>query len=371
MPHYTIDESPTTKGLQFVTRIHRMRVLGTLLCALPVASVLWDRSAAAAYWVFVLLNALVWPQIALIAGRRAKDPIKCEFRSMVMDSAFGGAWIAAMALSAAPTAAFLSLLTADKIAAGGWRLASKSTLALAGTFVIVWALLGFPFQPRPSARTLLACLPFMFIYTATLSLLTHRLSGRIRRQNRELRRLTRIDPVMQVPNRPHFEAVAARELSRFHRSGRPASMLLIDVDRFKVINDRYGHVMGDVVLKRVATILRETVRDVDVPARYGGDEFAILLVDTDGPRAMEIAERLRQQVEQEVFADAPGLTCTLSIGVAEAVRDYATLDSWVRATDAALYRAKAAGRNCIDLVREEPWSDRRLLDAERPSRARA
>lgn len=371
MPHYTIDESPGTKGLQFVTRIHRMRVLGTLLCTLPIASVLLERAAPAAYWVLLALNALIWPQIALLAGRRAQDPIKCEFRSLVMDSAFGGAWIAAMALSAAPTAVFISLLTADKIAAGGWRLASRSTVALIAGFAIAWAILGFPFRPTSSARTLLACLPFMFIYTATLSLLTHRLSDRIRRQNRELRRLTRIDPVMQVPNRPHFEAIAARELSRFHRSGRPASMLLIDVDRFKVVNDRHGHVMGDVVLKRVAAILRETVRDVDLPARYGGDEFAVLLVDTDGPRAMEIAERLRQQVAQQVFAAEPGLTCSLSIGVAEAVPDYTTLDAWVQATDAALYRAKAAGRNRVDLAHEEPWSDHRLLEGQHGNRARA
>jgi diguanylate cyclase len=371
MPHYTIDEDLRDRSLQFVTRIHCMRVLGTLLCTLPIASVLLERSAPAFHWVLLGLNALIWPQLALRVGRSARDPQAAEFRSLVMDSAFGGAWIAVMAVNAAPAGVFVTLLTADKIAAGGLRLLGRSTVALVAGFAIAWTLLGFPFQPLPSTRTLLACLPFMFIYTVALSTLTYRLRGQVMAQNRELHRLARTDPVMQLPNRPHFEAIAALELSRFHRSGRAASMLLIDVDRFKVVNDRHGHGTGDIVLKRIAAILRATVRDVDLPARYGGDEFAVLLVDTDTPRAMDIAERLRQEVAQQIDAIKPGLSCSLSIGVAEASLDYATLDAWVHATDAALYRAKAAGRNRAVFVGHQPWLERKLPDVGYASRAMA
>jgi diguanylate cyclase len=110
--------------------------------------------------------------------------------------------------------------------------------------------------------------------------------------------------------------------------------------------------MGDMVLQRIAAVLRETVRDVDLPARYGGDEFAVLLVDTNAARAMDIAERLRLEVARQIAALRPGLACSLSIGVAQAVKEYTTLDAWVRATDAALYRAKAAGRNRVDSASE-------------------
>jgi diguanylate cyclase len=354
---YRIDEEGSRpNGLRFVLRIHRMRMLGTFLCMLPIASVLLERSSPAPLWILLALNAFVWPQLALWAGRRARDPVATEFRSLVLDSAFGGAWVAAMAVSAAPAAVFVTLLTADKIAAGGWRLLVRSTGALLAGFAITWLLLDLPFQPQASSRTLLACLPFMLLYTVALSSLTHRLRGQIVVQNRELQRLARMDPVMQVPNRPHFEAVAALELSRFHRSGRPASMLLIDVDHFKAINDRHGHGVGDMVLKRIASVLRETVRDIDLPARYGGDEFAVVLVDTHPQIAVAIAERIRQGVAQQVIAGQPGLAVSLSIGVAGASRHHPRLDAWVQATDAALYRAKAAGRNQVCLARAEPGS---------------
>lgn len=348
MPHTSAAKHLRSGNLQFVTRIHRMRMLGTVLCMLPIASVLAERSASAPYWILLALNVLAWPQLALWTARRARDPVTAEFRNLTLDSAFGGAWIASMAVSAAPAAVFVTMLTADKIVAGGWRLLGRSTAALLAGFAIAWALLGFPFEPMPSPRTLLASAPFMFVYAVALSVLTYRQGRRILEQNKELARLNRTDPVMQLPNRPHFEAVATLELTRFHRFGRPASILLLDVDHFKAINDRYGHGMGDVVLKRIAGLLRDNVRDIDLPARYGGDEFAILLVDTDTASANIVAERIRRQATQQGFDAEPGLGCSLSIGTAEISRDYTTLEAWVRAADAALYRAKAAGRDRVD-----------------------
>ncbi len=355
---YNIVEDIRPRGLRFVSRIHRMRMLGTLLCALPIASVLLERAAPAPYWMLLFANALVWPQLALWLGRRARDPVATEMRSLVMDSAFGGAWIAATAVSAGPAAVFVTLLTADKIAAGGPRLLVRSTLALLAGFSLTWPLLGMPVQPATSSRTLLACLPFMFVYTVALSMLTYRLRGQVLLRNRELSLMARMDPVMQVPNRPHFEAVATLELTRFHRSARAASLLLIDVDRFKAINDQFGHGTGDLVLKRVAATLRETVRDVDVPARYGGDEFAVLLVDTGQTQALVVAERLREAVARQTFIGKPGLGCSLSIGVAEAARSHTCMDSWVQAADDALYRAKEGGRNRVEAARIDPRGDR-------------
>lgn len=362
MSHYTQHQDPRRRGLRFVTRIHRMRMLGCALCTLPIGSVLQEGAAPVWAWGLLAINAFLWPQLALWLGRRSKDPVATEFRSLMLDSAFGGAWIAAMGVSAGPAAVFVTLLTADKIAAGGWRLATRSTLALLAGFAAAWMVLGFPFEPASSPRTLLACVPFMSVYTVALSTLTYRLREQVVRQNRELQLLARMDPVMQVANRPHFEAVAALELSRFHRSGRRAAMLLVDVDRFKVVNDRHGHGMGDAVLKRVAAILREEVCEVDLAARYGGDEFAVLLVDSDTPRALQVAERIRLRVAEQQFADGPDLAVSLSIGVAETIGDHATLDAWVQAADTALYRAKAAGRNQVCAAPVPPSHGRSVED---------
>ena len=347
MTEYSNTQRNRRRKLRFVRRIHGMRMLGTALCALPVGSVLAEREASLAVWILVGINALLWPQIAHCISTRARNPVAAQLRCLGLDSAFSGMWIAFMAVSAAPTALFVTMATADKIAAGGWRLLGRSSVALACGFLLTWALLGFPFQPLTSQRTLLLSIPFLLVYTVVLSMVTHSLGSRIAEQKRELQRLNRTDPTVQLPNRPHLEEVAASELARFHRSGRPATLLLLDVDRFKTINDRYGHGMGDVVLKRIAAILRRSVRSIDLPARYGGDEFAVLLVDTDSAKAAQVAERIRSEAERQVFDAEPGLRCSLSIGVASATAHDATLDSWVRAADAALYRAKAAGRNRV------------------------
>lgn len=111
----------------------------------------------------------------------------------------------------------------------------------------------------------------------------------------------------------------------------------------------------------MAALLKDAVREVDLPARYGGDEFAVLLVETDAMRAQAVAERIREQVMQESFRGTPGLACTLSIGVAEASRNYRALDAWVQAADAALYSAKAAGRNRVCLAPQDAGSTTRRL----------
>jgi len=347
MPESPQIQQQRIRGRRFALRIHGMRMLGTALCALPIASLLAERSAPLWIWVALGLNVIVWPRLAYVASDRAADPVAVQLRCLVVDSAATGFWVAVMGLCVAPTALMVSIATADKIAAGGWPLLRRSTAALLGTFLVTWALLGFPLQPTASMRTLLLTIPFLFVYLMALSMVMHSQAARISEQKRELERLSRTDPVVQIANRRHFEELAAVELSRFHRSGRHAALLLIDVDRFKAINDRHGHAIGDMVLKRVATLLRNHARDTDVPARYGGDEFAMVLADTDTARGLRVAERIRMEVEQQVYDAAPQLRSTLSIGVAEANALDHDLDAWLRSADAALYRAKAAGRNRV------------------------
>ncbi|MCI0753357.1 PleD family two-component system response regulator [Teichococcus vastitatis] len=143
-----------------------------------------------------------------------------------------------------------------------------------------------------------------------------------------------------------------RHLEGLLRSGRPA-MLLMDVDRFKAVNDTYGHTVGDVVLREVASRIRQDMRAVDVVARFGGEEFVVAMADVSQEEALQAAERLRQIVEREVIATGHGdmLHISVSIGVALA-QPGETLSSLTRAADGALYRAKAAGRNRVEMADE-------------------
>jgi diguanylate cyclase (GGDEF)-like protein len=169
--------------------------------------------------------------------------------------------------------------------------------------------------------------------------------------SRRLRTMAMTDELTRLPNRRHLLAVAHERLADAKRSNRPVSILALDVDHFKRINDTFGHEAGDVVLRRVAQTCRAALRHDDVIGRTGGEEFIVVLPHADAGRAMEIAERLRAAVEGLDWAEVdPALRVTVSVGVAErapADDDFAALS---RRADDSLYRAKERGRNRVDLA---------------------
>jgi diguanylate cyclase (GGDEF)-like protein len=149
-------------------------------------------------------------------------------------------------------------------------------------------------------------------------------------------------------NRRHFDELARAEWARFQRYGRPLSLLLLDIDKFKSINDRFGHDAGDLVLKAVAHICQTTKRQSDVAARTGGEEFALLLPETDEATAVVAAERLRKAIQIHTRA-LPGenLKVTVSIGVAGAALGMPVFEAMLKRADEALYEAKRSGRNRV------------------------
>lgn len=165
----------------------------------------------------------------------------------------------------------------------------------------------------------------------------------------KLRQMATIDELTGTYNRRHFESELQRRLSEARRYKHPFSLLLADVDNFKAINDSQGHQQGDAVLKAVAHTLKSRLRTTDILARYGGDEFAVILLGAERAVAMRVAEELRDVVEQE-WADArmsAQLAPTLSIGVAVFPADGDDKNTLVARADERLYVAKRAGRNRV------------------------
>jgi diguanylate cyclase (GGDEF)-like protein len=160
-------------------------------------------------------------------------------------------------------------------------------------------------------------------------------------------RVAMVDGLTGLPNRRSLDDTFARQLTRTLRAQQPASLLMIDVDLFKRLNDQYGHLTGDAVLRRVAQTLRNQVRPQDLLARYGGEEFSLLLPNTEADAALAIAERLRQATARAGEDEADPLPfASVSIGVATA-RGPISLSELMSQSDAALYRAKQAGRNRV------------------------
>ena len=164
----------------------------------------------------------------------------------------------------------------------------------------------------------------------------------------EIRRLATVDPLTGVSNRRHFLQLMQIELERFRRSGRVAALLMIDLDSFKRINDVYGHVAGDGVLRHFAGLIGSNLRKPDVFGRLGGEEFAVLLPETRLAGAMELAARLCGIVAATpASVDERTIGFTTSIGVTEFQPGESAAEPVLARADAALYRAKQAGRNKV------------------------
>lgn len=176
----------------------------------------------------------------------------------------------------------------------------------------------------------------------TLLIYALRVDEEVRAQ-RSLERRASTDPLTALSNREVFERTLSGEFARARRYGRPLSLLMLDVDDFKKINDTRGHRAGDGVLQHLGQILRGGVRECDVAARYGGEEFAAILPETPARGAMEVAERIRAAV-----AESAEMGVTVSVGVVTIDDTMAGPDALVDAADRAMYRAKLLGKNrCV------------------------
>ena len=171
----------------------------------------------------------------------------------------------------------------------------------------------------------------------------------------KLRNIGLKDILTGINNRRYFDERLPEEISRSQRYKKPLSCLFIDVDHFKQFNDNYGHASGDMVLKQVAHKIGQALRATDVLGRYGGEEFAVLLIETDAANACEVAERIRESIQNHcIELEGKSLQITVSIGVSGSQQPVAINqsvkaigESLVAAADGALYKAKQAGRNCI------------------------
>jgi diguanylate cyclase (GGDEF)-like protein len=167
----------------------------------------------------------------------------------------------------------------------------------------------------------------------------------------EFEHMATFDSLTGALNRRVLQLAGEQELLRWQRHEHPFAVLMLDIDHFKQINDRHGHLVGDQVLKRLASTLRQPLRKTDLLARYGGEEFLVLLPVTDGATALDLGERVRAAA-QTMVTDTAGCSCTVSVGVSAVSKADTTFDQLLARADMALYQAKHAGRNRVVMVNE-------------------
>ncbi|PPK36374.1 GGDEF domain-containing protein [Pseudomonas laurylsulfatiphila] len=192
---------------------------------------------------------------------------------------------------------------------------------------------------------LLICLLVTLIVLALLNQVIKRFQDKIQAQ-------ATLDSLTELPNRRGFDLLAVQAMQEARREPKPLTALLLDLDRFKVLNDTYGHLAGDQVLNGFAQDLKSCLRHSDIVCRWGGEEFIVLLKDTDGETGRIIAEKIRQYVEQQSYTyNGQILRVTVSIGLTTLQPDD-TLHSLLSRADHAMYRAKQSGRNrtCVEMA---------------------
>lgn len=328
-------------------RVYPARVLGLGLGMCCVAGVLAGLRPPAWVWGALIAHGLAWPHLAYWRARRARRPRRAEYANMIVDSGACGFWIPLMHFNLLPSVLVFAMLGLNSIALGGRMLLLRSLAAHVGGIALGAWVGGIQFAPATGMRELLACLPLLVLYPQLIGGIAYRLARQLDADRRRLLNLSRIDPLTGLWNRAYWFERAAIEFTRCRRHGVSGVMVLADIDHFKRVNDRYGHGAGDAVLGGIAGVLHPELRSGDLLCRYGGEEFAMVLPDTDNAGALVILERLRGIIAETDFAPVFPEALTMSFGVAEWNRALTDPPAWIEAADSALYAAKRRGRNRV------------------------
>ncbi|WP_448090580.1 diguanylate cyclase [Pseudomonas azerbaijanoccidentalis] len=342
------------KGFSLARRLYTSRTLGLALGLLCVSVAMYPLNPAPWVWGLMLFNGLLWPHLAFQWARRAKRPYHAEHRNLLIDAFLGGFWVVAMQFNPLPSATTISMMAMNNVAIGGMRFLLAGTAAQILGVGVGWLIFRPFFIPETSQIQLYACLPLMCFYPLALGWICYRQAYTLGRQKRELLALSRTDSLTGLLNHGAWKDQLEVEFQRCQRQQQGGAIALIDIDHFKSINDTYGHVAGDIVLRQLSKMLKQNLRATDVAGRYGGDEFCVILPDLPLNRAAAAMEALRDRFATLGYEQNPALKVSLSIGLAAFNPRHTDATLWLNDADQALYGAKSTGRNRVICSDERP-----------------
>lgn len=338
------------KGLPLALRLYKSRLLGLTLGFVCVAFGMYPLNPSLWVWAWMLVNAFAWPHLAFQCSLRSANTLRSERRSLLFDSFCGGFWVGAMHFNPLPSVTTLSMMSMNNVAIGGPRFLFAGWVAQALGLGTALLLFTPGFIAVTNQAQLYACLPILMLYPLALGWICYRQAVTLARHKRELLALSRTDSLSGLLNHGAWKDHLDLEFQRCRQGPAGAAIALIDIDHFKTINDTYGHVTGDIVLRQLSKVLRQNLRTTDLAGRYGGDEFCVILPDMPLNRATEVMEALRGRFNALAYAQDPTLRVSLSIGLAPYHPSHADSISWLNDADQALYEAKSSGRNRVSSV---------------------
>ena len=341
------------RNSSFIKRVYFLRQIGVVLCFLPIYSVLHEQPHQKITIALLILNALIWPSVAYLASMMSKDMLSTEKKNMILDSFWAGIWIAVMQVSPIPSLFIISVQIADRYAAGGWKILKPALTWMMISFVTVWLANDFRYTIEFSTRTVLLSLPLATCYPIVLSVVSRHLSIKLRKRRELLEKQALMDPGLDLPNRRCFEQNMESAFRTTRKKKILSYILLIDVDNFKKINDTYGHEVGDAVLSRISTILRECSGENDIPARFGGDELAVIVNNSNDELVLTRVNLIQKQINNLSLPSHKDFSCTVSIGISCA-KNKSSIIEWLKDADEMLYKVKRNGKNgyCMGVTKD-------------------
>lgn len=274
---------------------------------------------------------------------------QAEQRNLLYDSLFGGFWAAATQFTPLTAVTVLSMMTMNNVAAGGKRLFLRGLLAQAAGIAVAWGLFGVKFNPNVSLSQVYTCLPTLTLYPMAIGMVCYQLAIKLSEHKRALSALSRIDSLTGLLNHGSWKDLLNLKFHKCQQQSSHATIALIDIDHFKQINDTYGHIVGDAVLRQLSQELRLHLRENDLAGRYGGDEFCVILPLMPLEEAAQVMERMREKFSNYRNTQIPELRVSLSIGLADFQPLFSDAAMWLNAADRALYAAKETGRNRVNV----------------------
>lgn len=341
---------PTSAASNLPRRIYGPRVFGMLLAGVCVGGALVGIRTSLWIWNAVLFNALVWPHLAYRWACAQPDPQRADERNCLIESTLAGLWSAVMQFQLLPSMLVIAMPTMNAAGVGGARLLVRGLACSVAGCVVGGALVGWEFNAQPSLTAQVAAMPFLLLYPMLFGSIMYRMVRQLDRHRDALRLLSERDALSGVYNRRFFEERIEQEFDNFRRHGKHVALVMVDIDHFKAVNDVHGHTAGDEVIRKVGQVLLEQARRADVVARFGGDEFAVLLPFTDTDKALEFVQRV-QGAFRALQADDHRLGDTgMSFGIALPHTDMDHHEHWVAKADAALYRVKSRQRGSVEVA---------------------
>ena len=343
-------ENNRGKGLSFARRIYLPRIIGLGVGFFCVGAALYPLNMPGWIWALLLFNGFAWPHLAYQISKRSPFPYQAERRNMLYDSLCGGFWAASFQFNPLATVTILSMMTMNNVAAGGQRLFMFGALAQLVGVLLGWSIFGFKFSLTMTQAQVWACLPMLTLYPLALGMVCYRLAIKLSQHKRALSALSRTDSLTGLLNHGAWKDLLHLKFQQCRQHNTQATLALIDIDHFKVINDSFGHIVGDAALRQLSQELRRVLDDYELAGRYGGDEFCVILPTLPLAKAEVLMEQLREALEQYRHPDVPDLRVSLSIGLARYQAGYKDAVDWLEDADKALYTAKHTGRNTISVA---------------------